>query len=203
MTGITEKKYQYSKTISKEDLATIEIKGFEGPITVVNTKAKEREAIEYLSNCTLLGFDTETKPSFKRGESNSVALLQLSDEKQAFLFQLSRIGLSNELKTILASPKITKVGAAIRDDIRGLARINGFIPGGFIELQSFVKKYGIEDTSLLKLSAIILGFRISKAQRLSNWESATLTEAQQRYAATDAWVGYKIYQYLMQEEISK
>ncbi|MFV0553694.1 MAG: 3'-5' exonuclease [Mangrovibacterium sp.] len=188
---MSETKYQ--KSISKEELAEIEVRGFEGTITVVDTKAKEREAIEYLQNCQVIGFDTETKPSFKRGERNAVALLQLSDGTRAFLFQLKKIGLSNELKQILASPQIVKAGVAVTDDIRGLARLNGFRPGGFIELQKYVTQFGIEDMSLLKLSAIVLGFKISKSQRLSNWESPTLTEPQQRYAATDAWVGYQIY----------
>ncbi|MFV0366595.1 MAG: 3'-5' exonuclease [Mangrovibacterium sp.] len=196
MNDIATTKTKYRKKVSKEELAEVEIKSFEGPINVVDTKDMERKAIEYLSNCSVLGFDTETKPSFKKGETNSVALLQLSDGKTVFLFQLKKIGLSNELKQILASTKIIKVGVAVSDDIKGLARLNGFKPGGFIELQTYVKKFGIEDMSLLKLSAIVLGFKISKSQRLSNWESPSLTEAQQRYAATDAWVGYEIYQTL-------
>ncbi|MFV0289951.1 MAG: 3'-5' exonuclease [Mangrovibacterium sp.] len=189
----------YQPTISKEELSLIEVRGFEGEITVIDTKAKEREAIAYLNECSILGFDTETKPSFKRGTRNSVALLQLSDGQRAFLFQLKKIGLSNELKMILSSQKIIKVGAAVTDDIRGLARLNGFIPAGFIELQTYVKKFGIEEMSLMKLSAIILKFKISKSQRLSNWELPTLTESQQRYAATDAWVGCKIYEALQAE----
>ncbi|MFV0521391.1 MAG: 3'-5' exonuclease [Mangrovibacterium sp.] len=197
MNGLAKRKSPlYRESISKEELANIDVQTFGGTITVVDTKKKEREAIEYLKECRILGFDTETKPSFKKGESNSVALLQLSDGNKVFLFQLKKIGLSNELKMILSSSDIIKAGVAIRDDIKALNKLNGFIPKGFVELQSYVKKFGIEDMSLLKLSAIILGFKISKSQRLSNWEAPILTEAQQRYAATDAWVGCEIYKRL-------
>lgn len=190
---------QYQPTISKEELAQMDTHGFTGEIMVVNTKAKERMAIEHLKACSVLGFDTETRPSFKKGRTHSVAILQLSDGERVFLFQLKKIGLSNELKALLSSRKIIKAGVAVADDIKALARLNGFIPGKFVELQLHVKQFGIEDMSLLKLSAIVLGFKISKSQRLSNWEVDTLTEAQQRYAATDAWVGFKIYEALQNQ----
>jgi ribonuclease D len=140
----------------------------------------------------MIGFDTETKPSFKRGQVNSVALLQLSTGKKAFLFRINKIGLPDALKKILSDPEVMKVGVAIHDDIKGLQRISPFKPAGFIELQHEVKDYGISDFSLKKIAGIVLGIRISKSQRLSNWEADELTEAQQCYAATDAWISFQI-----------
>ncbi|MGV8096666.1 MAG: 3'-5' exonuclease [Mangrovibacterium sp.] len=119
-------------------------------------------------------------------------MLQLSTGKKAFLFRINKIGLPQPLKKILSNPEILKVGVAIHDDIKGLQRISSFRPAGFIELQQEVKDYGINDFSLKKIAGIVLGVRISKSQRLSNWESDELTEAQRCYAATDAWISFQI-----------
>lgn len=182
----------FQEYITREELDELPLKAFEGEIVVVDQNEKLESAIKYLSNQKMIGFDTETKPSFKRGQVNQVALLQLSTGKKAFLFRINKIGLPEPLKKILASPEILKVGVAIHDDIKGLQRISPFRPAGFIELQQQVKDYGINDFSLKKIAGIVLGVRISKSQRLSNWESDELTEAQQCYAATDAWISFKI-----------
>ncbi|MGE4587235.1 MAG: 3'-5' exonuclease, partial [Mangrovibacterium sp.] len=128
------------------------------------------------------------------------ALLQLSTGKKAFLFRINRIGLPVSLKKLLADQRVLKVGVAIHDDIKALRRISPFTPAGFTELQEEVKEYGINDFSLKKIAGIVLGVRISKSQRLSNWEAEVLTEAQQIYAATDAWIGYKILHTLSESE---
>jgi ribonuclease D len=125
-----------------------------------------------------------------------VALLQLSDHERAFLFRINRIGLPTEVTKILANNEIIKVGAAVKEDIRGLQKINYFEPASFLELQSYVKFFGIENFGLKNIAAIVLKFRISKAQRLSNWENNLLSHEQNLYAATDAWIGYEIYQTL-------
>lgn len=189
----------YRESIEKEELAELPLIQFEGEISLVETKESYLESIEYLSRQKILGFDTETKPAFKKGVVNEVALLQLSTEDRAFLFRLNKIGLPNGLKGILENPEICKIGVAIRDDIKGLQKLNNFKPGGFIELQEHVKEYGIQDFSLKKLSAIVLGYRISKSQRITNWEAPDLTEAQQIYAATDAWISHRIYESLNQQ----
>ncbi len=189
----------YRESIDKEELAELPLIQFEGEISLVETKESYLESIEYLSRQKVLGFDTETKPAFKKGVVNEVALLQLSTEDRAFLFRLNKIGLPNGLKGILENPGIFKIGVAIRDDIKGLQKLNNFKPGGFIELQDHVKDYGIQDFSLKKLSAIVLGYRISKSQRITNWEAPDLTEAQQIYAATDAWISHRIYESLNQQ----
>lgn len=182
----------FQEYITREELDELPLKAFEGEIIVVDQTGKLESAVNYLSKENMIGFDTETKPSFTRGQVNHVALLQLSTEKKAFLFRINKIGLPKQLKKILSNPEILKVGVAIHDDIKGLQRISPFTPAGFIELQHEVKDYGINDFSLKKIAGIVLGVRISKSQRLSNWESDELTEAQQCYAATDAWISFQI-----------
>jgi len=189
----------YKESIDKDELMELPLIQFEGEISLVESKEDYLASIEYLSRQSLLGFDTETKPAFKKGVYNEVALLQLATEDRAFLFRLNKIGLGNSLKRILENPEIKKIGVAIRDDIKGLQKLNNFTPGGFVELQDRVKDYGIQDFSLKKISAIVLGQRISKSQRVTNWEAPDLTEAQQIYAATDAWVSHRIYQSLNEQ----
>lgn len=183
----------YSASISKEELNHLPIRAFEGEIFVVDTPEKVSSAVQYLSATKLLGCDTETRPNFKKGQRNKVALLQLSDDKRCFLFRLNIIGLPVEVAEILQRSDIKKVGAAIRDDIVALQKLQPYTPNGFIDIQKMVDAYGIEAKSLKKMSAIVLNFRISKTQQLSNWECSELTHAQQLYAATDAWVSREIY----------
>jgi len=186
----------YRETIHNDELAVLPLIQFEGKITLVESREDYLASVDYLARQKVLGFDTETKPAFKKGVVYEVALLQLATKERAFLFRLNKIGLPNGLKDILENPDIKKIGVAIRDDIKGLQKLNKFTPGGFIELQDRVKDYGIQDFSLKKLSAIILGYRISKAQRVTNWEAPELSEAQQIYAATDAWISHRIYENL-------
>jgi ribonuclease D len=183
----------FKESITKEELVDLPLKWFEGEIIIVETKDTLRKAIQVLSKQAVIGFDTETKPAFKKGVFNKVALLQLSTENQAFLIRLNKIGLSKKLCDILANPEIIKTGVAIRDDIKGLQDLRKFQPGGFVELQDSAKDLGILNFSLKKLTAITCGFRISKGAQLSNWEADEFTEKQKIYAATDAWTGLKIY----------
>lgn len=183
----------FQESITKEQLDELPLKSFEGEIYLIDDYRNCLEAVRFLSSADVIGFDTETKPSFKRGQVNSVSLLQLSTDDKAFLFRINKIGLPDELKKLLSDPHTLKIGVAIRDDIKTLQRISKFNPGGFIELQEEVKEHGIQNFSLKKIAGIVLGVRISKSQRLSNWESEELTEAQQSYAATDAWIPFQIF----------
>ena len=183
----------FKESITKEELVDLPLRWFEGEIVVVDSERKIKSVVEVLSKATIIGFDTETKPAFKKGVFNNVALLQLSTKTQAFLFRLNQIGLPREICKILADPNIIKPGVAIHDDIKGLRLIKKFNPGGFVELQDSAKELGILNFSLKKLTAIACGFRISKGQQLSNWEADELTEKQQVYAATDAWTALEIY----------
>lgn len=190
---MSEYSKEFKKTITDEELSELPLSVFEGKIHLIEKIEELTNAVNYLKQQPILGFDTETRPTFKKGQNHHVALLQLSTEDEAFLIRTNMIGLSPGLIKILGSPSILKIGAAIRDDIKILQKIAPFRPGGFVELQEMVKEFGIENFSLKKLAAIVCGLRISKSQRLTNWEAPVLTEQQQTYAATDAWIAYKIY----------
>ena len=188
---------QFAESITKEDLSKLPLRAFEGEIYIVESESEAQMAISVLSKSNIIGFDTETRPSFKKGRINKVALLQLSNSSHAFLFRLNGNGLHKVVADLLADEKIVKVGVAIRDDLIALKRVRKFEPQSFVELQTYVKDFDIQNFSLLKLAAIVLGFRISKSKRLSNWEAETLDPGQKRYAATDAWVSLEVYKKLL------
>lgn len=194
------KMLEINKSISKEELNELPVESFNGEIIVIDYASDIRKILPFLKKQKVLGFDTETRPTFKKGEMNEVALLQLSTSKTAFLFRLNKTKLPKELVDILSDPEITKVGVAIKDDILALKRLSKFTPEGFVEIQDKVKDFEIENFGLKKLSGLLLGFRISKAQQTSNWEADILTEAQIKYAATDAWVSLEIYNRLCEIE---
>ncbi len=189
-----------AKSISKEDLHKLPMKSFDGNIHIVNSDEKVKQAVAFLQNYKVIGFDTETKPVFKKGQTNVVAILQLSTVTDAFIFKLQKTNLPNSLIQILSSNEIFKVGVAIRDDVIALKKIKKFKQNSFIELQDYVKQFGIENFSLQKLTAIVLKFKISKSKRLSNWESKILSKAQLSYAATDAWASLRVYKELKEIE---
>ena len=175
---------------------------FPGKIYVIESVGAEfNRAIAYLRSQKIIGFDTETRPTFSPDQPRyGVALLQLSGPDKAFLFRINKMGMHRRLCNLLASDKIVKVGAAIHDDILGLQRKHDFKPSQFVDLQKIVWEWGIRDKSVKKMAAIILGFRVSKTQQLSNWEADSLSEAQCRYAATDAWVCREMYLKLLNSE---
>jgi ribonuclease D len=186
------------KIITEEEMQNLPLTAFEKEIIIVETEDQIEEAFNYLSSQKILGFDTETKPAFKKGQKNEVALLQLASYDRAYLFRLNKLKLNGQIKRILSDQNITKVGVAIKDDLIALKRKSTFVHQSFVELQELVKKYGILNFSLQKLSAIVLGVRISKSKRLSNWESEILNEAQLKYAATDAWMALEVYKTLLE-----
>lgn len=187
---------KFVANISNDDVAALEAVHFDGRIEVVETPDALARACKVLAKEQLIGFDTETRPSFKAGVTNKIALLQLSTKECCYLIRLNKLPLTREILSILSSNEIKKVGADVRNDINGLNKLRHFTANGFIDLQSEVGKYGIEDKSLRKISGIVLGKKVSKAQRLSNWEAKQLTPQQQMYAATDAWVCIEIYKHL-------
>lgn len=190
----------FDQSITKEEIQELQLTAFDKEIHVIDNEKLVGGAVEYLRKQNFLGFDTETKPAFKKGQKNKVALLQLSTSEKAFLFRLNKIRFTNSIRKVLSDSTIVKVGVAIRDDLKTLNEKAPFTPKSFIELQEMVKKYGIQNFSLLKLSAIVLGVRISKSKRLSNWEAEKLNEAQQKYAATDAWIALEIYKKLLDSQ---
>ncbi len=178
----------FAETISNDEINELELGRFEGPIKLINTAEELKTALIKLSKEKVVGFDTESKPTFKKGEFNNVSLIQIATQKVAYLIRVNLTGITDELILFLESKSIIKVGVALRDDLKDLKKLRPFNPGGFEELNQMVKEIGIECNGLRKLTAIILGFRISKNAQVSNWENETLTEKQLYYAATDAWV---------------
>ena len=192
----------YIENITHEQLDKLDFASFPGKIHVIDSVGAEfNKAIAYLRSQKIIGFDTETRPCFGPNQPRyNVSLLQLSGPGKAFLFRLKDMGMHRRLCSLLADRKIIKVGAAIHDDIRGLQKLRHFDADGFVDLQKLVGEYGIRDKSVKKMTAIILGFRISKTQQLSNWEAEQLSESQCKYAATDAWVCREMYIKLMASE---
>ena len=194
----------YIESITPKELEGLEYVSFPGKIQVIDSVGAEfNRAIAYLRSQKIIGFDTETRPCFTQNQPRyGVALLQLSGPEKAYLFRINKIGMHRRLCTILANPKILKIGAAVHDDIRGLQKHRDFVPAGFVDLQRIVWEWGIRDKAVKKMAAIILGYRISKTQQLSNWEADVLSESQCKYAATDAWVCREMYLKLMRSEKS-
>jgi ribonuclease D len=190
----------FQPTISKELLQTLPVAAFPGDIRLVDRPDQIEPAVQFLKQQPIIGFDTETKPNFSRTANHTVALLQLATADVCYLFRLNMIGMPVALVDLLNDTKVLKIGLSLRDDFRALSQRAVISQHGFIDLQLFVKKMGIEETGLTKLFAIIFGQRISKNKRLSNWEANPLTEAQQLYAATDAWACYEIYTHLIQHD---
>jgi ribonuclease D len=188
----------FAENISKEQLNQLPLQQFAGTIYIIDKPEKVAPAIADLKHHAILGFDTETRPSFKKGRINPTALVQLATPEAAYLFRLNKIGFPDALKELLATPTITKIGLGLKDDIKALKDLADFEPEEFIDLQEVVPNYDIEVKSLKKLAGITLDIRISKNQQLSNWERDELSEGQQRYAATDAWVCLEIYDRLKQ-----
>jgi ribonuclease D len=188
---------KYPETITAEDLEKCELSWFKGEIVLVEDMNSFYETFPRLLKSEILGFDTETRPSFKKGRKNKVSLIQLANEELACLIRINRVGIPSELAELLANEDVIKAGVAVHDDITFLKRVKGFNPSGFVDLQKFVRDYGIQVSGLKKLSAIVLGFKISKKQQVTDWEAEQLTDAQKVYAATDAWVCYQIYKKLL------
>ncbi len=187
----------FQNKISNEEVNALELGQFEGEVVMAHSKKEVQDVLDILWKEEVIGFDTETKPSFRKGVKNNVSLVQMATPEQAFLIRLNHTGVTTDLRDLMSSPKITKVGIALRDDLKDLQELSSFDPAGFVELNQLVKQIGIESNGLRKLAAIILGIRISKSAQTSNWENEVLSEKQIRYAATDAWVCIEMYRQLV------
>ena len=183
----------FRPTISKEEMVQFPFANFEGKIHVIQTMEQTRKAVSFLRTQPVLGFDTETRPSFQKGKRNKVALMQLSSEKVCFLFRINIMGIPEVLLDLLTDPNIKKIGLSLKDDFHSLNHTTKIEQVNFIDIQNYVKYFRIEENSLSKIFAIIFNKRISKSQRLSNWEADFLSEKQKRYAALDAWATREIY----------
>ena len=186
------KKLIYNK-VDKAMLSQLKRVEFYGKIYVVTSPDEAEHVVDYLLSQPILGFDTETRPAFEKGKRYRCSLLQVSTHTDCFLFRLNKIGLCPAVLRLLGDKEVTKVGLAWKNDTLSLKELGCFEPGRFIDLQDMVRELGIEDQSLVKIYANLFGERISKAERLSNWERNELTERQKEYAAIDAWACVRIY----------
>ncbi|MGF1482983.1 MAG: 3'-5' exonuclease [Opitutales bacterium] len=181
------------RSISKQEINVLPLMRYHGSYELVDTLEKLEAALEQLSGETLLGFDTESRPSFRKGENHPVSLVQLAGSEKVYLFQIRRVEESPRLAELFNNSKIVKAGVAIRDDIRKLQELFPFDEAGFCEIAELTRPLSISNTGLRSLAAIFLGFRISKNAQVSNWARRDLTRNQQVYAATDAWVSRQLY----------
>ncbi len=193
MQNHTTERPGFDRPMSREEINACPIGGWEGPVRLIRDKEELGAAIDKLAGESLLGFDTETRPAYAKGESYPPSLLQLAAEKEVFIFQLKRLGLARPLRELLADPGVTKAGVSLAYDLRELGKLSHFKPGGFADLGLLAKKAGIKNHGLRGLAAVLLGFRISKGAQTTNWAKEELTPKQIRYAATDAWVGRRLY----------
>ena len=189
-------------TITKEEINDMPKVEFAGTIHVINTPEEAENAVAKLLAQPMVGIDTETRPTFKRGEMHQVALLQVATDNESFLFRLNKTGLTRPIIGLLESKTTQKIGLSLKDDFLLLHKRASFEPRNYTELQAFVREFGIEEMSLQKIYAILFEKKIAKRQQLSNWEAEALTEAQQQYASIDAWACLQIYHKLiaMQEK---
>lgn len=189
------------RTISKEEISGMPREGFNGKIVVIQSEAEAVAAVAFLKEQPFVGIDTETRPSFIKGQSHKVALLQVATSEICFLFRLNLIKFPASLVSFMEDANVMKIGLSLKDDFMMLRKRAPFTPQAYIELQDFVRSFGIQDMSLQKIYAILFASKISKSQRLSNWEADVLTDKQKMYAATDAWACYNIYSLL--QELSR
>ena len=190
----------FAHKIDKQLVANMPSLIFEGDIIEVKTPQQAKEAVDCLLDSVAVGIDTETRPAFKKGVSYPVALLQVATLTHCYLFRLNLLKDYTEIQKLFESDKITKVGLSLKDDIRALkGRIKGMNPKNIADVQDIVNDYGIFELSLQKIFAIVFNMKISKTQRLTNWEAECLTPAQQQYAATDAWATLLLYQQLLRQ----
>ena len=179
--------------MTKQEINNCPIKKWNGPVHVIRSRERMIEAVKQLSRETILGFDTETRPAFKKGQKYPPSLLQLAGENSVYLFQLKHLGLEKPLIRILAEPGLIKSGVSIAHDLHELKQLSPFTPSGFVGLGRMSKEKGIKNHGLRGLAAVVLGIRISKSAQTTNWAKDELTRSQIRYAATDAWIGRELF----------
>ena len=189
MSGLALDKNKLSKT----EINSLPLRYYNGPIRIIQTAEQAKDASTILIKEKLLGFDTETRPAFNKGQSYLPSLLQLAGTKVVYLFQLSKCGLPDSITNLLSNVNIIKSGVAIDQDLIELQQILNFKPGGFIDLGDIARSNGLPHHGLRGLAAFLLNFRISKSGRTSNWSANQLTKKQIKYAATDAWLGRELY----------
>lgn len=189
---------KFKNEISKEELVGIPLGKYTGEIQLISKPKAARAALNEIKKCPVIGIDTESRPAFKKGTSYAVSLVQIATDKKVYLFRILKTGFLKEMIDVLEDSNLIKIGIAPRDDLKDLQKLKSFTPQSVIDLNLFAQKRGFVSIGAKKLSALVLGIRISKAQQVSNWELPSLSQAQIDYAATDAWICLAIYLKLIQ-----
>ena len=189
----------FKKYVATDEIKNYSVEKFNGKISIIDKKKDLLDAYLFLKKQKIIGFDTESRPTFKKGVSSDVSLIQFSTKDEVFLFRINIIGFDDMLIDLINDKKIKKIGIAIFDDIKSLQKIKEFESNSVIDLNKLALNLGFESIGAVKLSILILGFSISKSARLSNWEKKDLTTSQIEYAATDAWICNMIYKKLLNE----
>ena len=181
------------RRLSCEEINAMPLFHYEGPVQVIRTLEDWKNALPDLRSADLLGFDTETRPSFRKGRRNFPALIQLATANAVYLVQLAFLPFGPHVVEVLANPDQVKAGVGIRDDMRDLARLHDFEPAGLVDLGGVARAHKLPSQGLRTLAANFFGWRISKGSQCSNWSLMELTPRQIAYAATDAWIGRLIF----------
>lgn len=189
----------FQEYVTPEEVNDLPLTYYEGKIVTINDSKKIKEAVAEIARHKVVGFDTETKPTFVKGQFHHISLIQLAIPDKVFLFRINNCGFTRPLMDLFSNPDILKLGVGLRDDVIGLQKIAPFEEAGFKEIYDYVVDLGVRNTGLRKLAAIILSVRISKGQQTSNWENPVLNQNQERYAATDAWISLEMYNHLEQK----
>jgi ribonuclease D len=184
---------ELKNSITHEEIQSLPLHAFSGKISLITNATQLAKALNEMAKASPLGFDTETRPAFVKGQRYKVALIQLASESKVWLIRLQQTGFTPELVAFFENKSILKIGVGLRDDLIALQRLHSFMPSGFVELTNLTRQAGVEVESVKKLTGLLLGYRISKSAQTSNWEAPTLTEKQLEYAATDAWVCLQMY----------
>lgn len=180
-------------TISREEISLLPLTRFTGPIHLIQKNSQIGPAVEALLRETVLGVDTETRPSFRRGQFFPPALLQAATDRAVFLFQLAKIDPARVLVPIFEEPRVVKVGIAFTQDVKELQALCPFRAENIVDLSILARKAGLIHTGLRNMTGMFLRARISKAAQVSDWSAPTLSKAQIEYAATDAWITRELY----------
>lgn len=189
----TVSRQKRSETVQPGRTDPLPLARWDGPVVVVSEPARVGEALRLLRGEWVLGFDTETRPSFRAGEVYPPALVQLAGPRVVVLFQLGRVGLPDDLKALLSDPAVVKAGVAVARDVKELVEFSPFVPKGFVELAQMAEALGLKARGLRGLAEEVLGLRVAKGQRTTNWARHDLSPAQVAYAATDAYLGRALY----------
>jgi ribonuclease D len=184
---------EYRRTISREEIARLPIRRYEGEVHVVATAEELERALADIRQDSVVGFDTETRPAFRKGEDYLPCLVQVATARRVYLLQLQRLDFSRAIAELLASPHIVKAGVALAGDLSQLQRLFPLEPVSIVDLGHVARRHGNRQTGLRNLAALFLNARIPKGARTTNWAAARLSPAQIGYAATDAWISRELY----------